>query len=158
MAYTVFRCDDMPGVDQRTLIKSVLVVNGDGAPIAAENGSIVVIGDLVEGQHDLYKATLATADADVKKCAVLGTPELEYDECHYHNLDEFINKAGKPATAYLLREGGSFGVTAEGFTAAPEAGATVALAANGKISAGTGLGSVLAIENAGRYTYYVIKL
>lgn len=162
MAYTVFRCDNMPGTDQRTEICSVLVQDADGNPVAVENGAIVEVGALVTGEHDLYVATLATASSEVKKCAVLGTPEVIYDECLRKNLDDFQNEAGVPAAAYLLRLGGVFSVTADGFvdgTAPTEVGASVGLGADGKIDAsGSGLGSVLAIDQTPRYTYYAIAL
>lgn len=165
MAYTVFRCDNMPGTDQRTMVTSVLVHDGSKNPVAVENGTIVEIGDLVPGEHDLYYATLATASSTLKNCAVLGTPEVIYDNHIYKNLDEFINEAGKPAAAYKLGREGVFSVTADGFvdaTAPGSAGTDVGLGANGKIAATVGsatkLGTLKAIELAGRYTYYVIEL
>lgn len=162
MAYTVFRSDNMRGIDQRTEICSVLVQDAEGKAIDAENGTIVVIGKLVEGEHDLFTATLATASSNLKDCAVLGTPEVCYDECHDIDLDAFTNKAGVPAAAYMLRCGGIFSVTKEGFVGgtAPSAVNTgVALGANGKIAAGgTGLGTVIDIDETSRYTYYAIKL
>lgn len=166
MAYTVFRCDNMPGTDQRTMITSVLVRDGDGKNIAVENGTIVEIGALVPGEHDLYYATLATASSALKKCAVLGTPEVIYDECTYKNLDEFINEAGKPATAYRLGREGVFSVTAEGFvggTAPTATAVAVSLGANGKITApaatsATVLGKVIAIDKTARYTFYAIEM
>lgn len=162
MAYTVFRCDNMPGIDQRTEICSVLVQDADGNPIAVENGTIVEIGALVAGEHDLYVATLATAASDLKKCAVLGTPEVIYDECLRKNLDDFQNEAGVPATAYRIRLGGVFSVTANGFvggTVPTAEGADVGIGTGGKIDAsGSGLGSILAIDQTPRYTYYAITL
>lgn len=164
MAYTVFRSDNLPGIDNRAYITSVLVVDGNGDPIAVENGTIVKVGAKVTGKHDLYTATLATnSDTDLTKLAILGTPELIYDESTYHNLDEFINPAGKAAAAYMLGRGGDFAVTKEGFasaTAPSSVGGTVGIASSGgKINAsGSGLGTVLAIETAGRYTFYTIRM
>lgn len=163
MAYTVFRCDDMPGIDNRTFIKSVLVKDGSGNNIAVENGTIVVIGGLVSGEHDLYTATLATSSSTLANCAVIGSPEvINTDLYNEKNLDAFRNEAGTPAVAYLLKDGGTFSVTKEGFvsaTAPSAVGATVGLGANGKIDASSsGLGKVIAIDVAGRYTYYAITL
>lgn len=166
MAYTVFRCDNMPGTDQRTMVTSVLVRDGDGKNIAVENGTIVEIGALVPGEHDLYYATLATASSALKKCAVLGTPEIVYDECTRKNLDDFINEAGKPATAYRLGCPGVFSVTAEGFvggTAPTATAVAVSLGANGKITApaatsATALGKVISIDKTARYTFYAIEM
>lgn len=166
MAYTVFRCDNMPGTDQRTMVTSVLVRDGDGKNIAVENGTIVEIGALVPGEHDLYYATLATASSALKKCAVLGTPEVIYDECTYKNLDDFINEAGTKASAYKLGREGTFAVTAEGFvggTVPTAVGVSVSLGANGKITApaatsATVLGKVIAIDKTARYTFYAIEM
>lgn len=166
MAYTVFRCDNMPGTDQRTMVTSVLVRDGDGKNIAVENGTIVEIGALVPGEHDLYYATLATAASDLKKCAVLGTPEVIHDECTYKNLDDFTNEAGTKASAYKLGREGTFAVTAEGFvggTVPTAVGVSVSLGANGKITApaatsATVLGKVIAIDKTARYTFYAIKM
>lgn len=165
MAYTVFRSDNLPGIDNRAYITSVLVQDASGKPIEVENGTIVKVGAKIDGKHDLYAATLASSsDTDLTKLAVIGTPELIYDESAYHNLDEFINEAGKAAAAYMLGRGGDFAVTKEGFvggTVPTKAGTdkTVGIGANGKIDAsGSGLGTVLAIETAGRYTFYTIRM
>ena len=163
MAYTVFRSDNMPGIDNRAYITSVLVQDGSGNPIEVENGTIVKVGAKIDGKHDLYAATLATSsDSDLTKLAVVGTPELIHDETRHYNLDEFINQAGIAAAAYMLGHGGDFAVTKEGFVSATAPSAvdgTVGIGANGKIDAsGSGLGTVLAIENVGRYTYYTIRL
>lgn len=160
MSYTVFRCDNMPGIDNRADIKSVLVVDAAGEKIAAENGSIVKIGAVVPGERDLHYATLASASDSVEECAVLGTAEVMADE-RKKNLNEFRNEAGRAAAAYLLRKHGEFAVTAEGFVGGttPTKDAEVGIGADGKIdAAGTGLGTCIAIEKAGRHTYYVIAL
>lgn len=163
MPYTVFRSDNLPGIDNRAYITSVRVVDGSGDPIAVENGTIVKIGAKIAGKHDLYSATLASSsDTDLTKLAVIGTPELIYDESRYHNLDEFINPAGKAAAAYMLGRGGDFAVTKEGFVSATPPSATggaVGVGTGGKLStSGSGLGTVLAIETAGRYTFYTIRM
>ena len=55
-----------------------------------------------------------------------------------------------------------FSVTKEGFvggTAPSAVGQEVGIGTDGKIdAAGTGLGTCVAIETAGRYTYYTIKI
>lgn len=160
MAYTVFRSDNMPGTDVRAEMKSVLVKDAEGGnPIEVENGTIVKIGKSLK--HDLWEAVPASAGDTVAKCAILGAPEVMYDTCLKHNLDDFTNEKNTPVAAYLLDNGGTFAVTADGFVGkvAPAVDATVGLGANGKIDpAGSGLGVCRAIEKAGRYTYYVIEL
>ena len=62
----------------------------------------------------------------------------------------------------IPRSRNMYSVTKDGFvggTAPSEVGAEVGLGADGKLdAAGAGFGSVMAIEIAGRYTYYVIKI
>lgn len=157
--YTVIRTDGLSGTDQRADLLSVRVYDGTGNVIEAENGTIVKIGSLVEGEREIYKATLATAADSIDDCAVLAGVENPYDE-RKKNLDEFVNEAGSNIRAYILRNRNWFSVTAEGFVNTPPAvDAEVGIGANGKIdSSGSGLGVCRAIEVAGRYTYYVIQI
>lgn len=125
-----------------------------------ENGVIAKIGDYEDGQREIRKATAAAAGDDLDKVALLAAPELMYDE-RKHNLEEFINEAGKPIRGYRLHNGNLFSVTAEAFVGgtAPTVGATVGIGANGKIDAsGTGLGVCDHIETIGRYTFYMIRI
>lgn len=162
MAKTVFRCDNMPGIDNRAYTKSVLVTDGSD-PIEVENGTIVKIGNLVEGQRDLWEATIAGASDKLEDCAIIGTPEVPYDEINHKNLDDFVNEAGVPAAAYLLGHGGCFSVTKDGFTGgtAPAVKDAVALGADGKIEktgSGTALGTCISVDKVGRYTFYAIEM
>lgn len=158
--YTVIRTDNMSGTDQRADLLSVRVYDAGGNAIEAENGAIVKVGSLVEGEREIYNATLATAADALDDCAILAGVETMYDE-RKKNLDEFINEAGSNVRAYVPRNRNFFSVTAEGFVGgtAPAVDAEVGIGANGKIDAsGTGLGVCKAIEIAGRYTYYVIQI
>lgn len=158
--YTVIRTDNLSGTDQRADLLSVRVYDADGAMIDAENGAIVKVGALEDGEREIYKATLATADDKVDDCAILAGVEVMYDE-RKRNLDEYINEAGKPIRAYIPRNRNFFSVTAKGFVGGvvPTVEAEVGIGADGKIDAGaTGLGVCKAIEAAGRYTYYVIQI
>lgn len=158
--YTVIRTDLMSGTDVRTDLFSVKVFDGGDQPIEVENGTIVKLGDLIEGEREVYKAVLASASDDLKDCAVIATTEVFYDE-RKHNLDEFVNPADSIARAYALADRCIFSVTKEGFVGGtvPAKKATVSLGANGKIaSSGTGLGTCIDVESVGRYTYYVIKV
>lgn len=159
MNYTVFRSDLMSGTKQPAdLVSLRYYVGEDQAEV--ENGVIVELGAYEEGAREVRKATAATAESDLDNCAIVAGVEVMYDE-RKRNLDEFINEKGKATRGYLLRTNNIFSVTAEGFVgkSVPSVGATVGIGANGKINAsGTGLGKCIAIENAGRYTYYVIEI
>lgn len=162
MAYTVIRTDLLSGTDVAADLVSLRVYDTDGeTPIEVENGSIVELIGYEGGQREVMKAKLATASSNVADCAIVATEEVMYDE-RKKNLDEFINEAGTICRGYIPRSRNIYSITKEGFvggTAPSAVGAKVGLGAGGKLdTAKTGYGSVMAIEVAGRYTYYVIKI
>lgn len=158
MAYTVFRSDLMSGENVFADMVSLRVVDGNGDPIAVENGTIVELGNLES--REVWTATVATDSSKLVNCVVVATPEGWYDR--KRGLDEFINPAGTIARGYRLRSNNLFAVTAEGFvsgTAPTTAGAAVGIGTGGKIAAsGSGLGTFVHTETQGRYTYYTIKI
>ena len=91
-----------------------------------------------------------------------------YDE-RKKNLDEFENEAGTICRGYIPRSRNVFSVTADALNIAsgvtPAVGSIVELMAGVKLnvvatltSGSTKVGKIIAIESAGRYTYYVIKI
>lgn len=159
MAYTVIRTDAMSGTNVAADLVSLRVYNEEGETIAVENGTIVELQGYEDGQREVMKAVLATAESKMEDCAVVASVEVMYD-ANKKNLDEFINPAGAICRGYVLRSRNMFSVTKEGFAgSAPAAGAEVGVGERGKLdAAGTGFGKVMAVEVAGRYTYYVIKI
>lgn len=161
MAYTVIRTDLLSGTDVAADLVSLRVYDADDNQIAVENGTMVELNGYEEGQREVMKAVLATADSKVEDCAIVASEEVMYDE-RKKNLDEFVNEAGAICRGYIPRSRNIYSITKEGFvgaTAPTEVGAEVGLGADGKLdAAGTGYGTVMAIEIAGRYTYYVIKI
>lgn len=160
MAYTVFRSDLLHGTDSGADLVSVRVYDTSDNPIPVENGTIVELKEYEEGQREVWKGVLATSSSKLSDCVVIGSEELFYDE-RQKNLDEFINEAGRISRGYILRSRNMFSITKEGFVGenVPEDGDTVGIGANGKIDAsGSGLGTTQAVEVAGRYTYYVIRI
>ena len=87
-----------------------------------------------------------------------------YDE-RKKNLDEYINVAGKACRGYHIHSGDIFSVTKEALTgeAAPAVGNVVELAEGTKLSVAkdatgaTVVGTIIAVDVVGRYTYYAIK-
>ena len=158
MAYAVIRTDLMSGVDVAADLVSLRVYNGENK-IAVENGVIVELEGYEEGEREVMKAKLATASSPIEKCAIVASVETMYDE-HKHGLDKFINEAGAVCRGYIPRMRNMFSLTAEGFVAAPTAvGQTVGIGANGKLDTSkSGFGTIVAIETAGRYTFYVIRI
>lgn len=158
--YCVFRSDLMSGTNVAADLVSCRVYDGEGKPIAVENGTIVELQGYEDGQREVFKAVLATSASKLSDCVVIGTPEVFYDE-RQMNLDEYINEANEICRGYVLRSRNMFSITKDGFVdaAVPAKDAEVGIGANGKIdAAGTGFGTVMAIEVVGRYTYYVLKI
>ena len=127
--YAVIRTDLMSGVKQPADLVSVRYFTAtDGEEAAVENGVIVELKGYLDGEREIFKGIPATAGSDLNACAILDAPEVDYDE--------------------RKRNG-----------AAPAVGGKVGIGAGGKLTAsGTGFGTCVAIENAGRYTYYVIEI
>ena len=160
MGYCVFRSDLMSGTDVASDLVSCRVYDGDDHPIAVENGTIVELKGYEDGEREVMKAVLATSASKISDCVIIGSEEVMYDE-RKKNLDEFINEAGSICRGYIPRSRNMYSITKEGFVDAsvPEKGASVGIGDNGKVNAsGSGYGTVMAVEPAGRYTYYVIKI
>lgn len=158
--YCVIRTDLMSGTKQPADLVSLRFYNADGEVAEVENGVIVELQGYEEGQREVMKAVAATASSDLNDCAIVAGVEVMYDE-RKHNLDEFINEAGKATRGYIPRSRNLFSVTKEGFVGGtvPTVEAEVGIGEGGKIdAAGTGLGKCVHIEIAGRYTYYTIEV
>lgn len=161
MAYCVIRTDGMSGIKQSADLRSLRFYGADGNPAEVENGTIVKLQGLEDGQREVYKAIAATASDDLNDCVVVAGVEVPYDE-RLKNLDQYINEAGKAVRGYILRSRNQFSITKEGFvggTVPSAKGAKVGVGAGGKLDAsGTSFGECSDIETAGRYTYYTITI
>ncbi len=171
--YSVVRTDNMMGTTVNTYLDSVRyftveTVNSQNVdvPAAIENGHVVLVGNLLAGERELHRAVVPAANSDIKKIGLVATPEVLYDE-RKHELAEFINDAGTNVRIFYLHSGDEFGVTAKGLSAAAEikVGNIVELQADTKLkvvasatSGSTAVGKIIAIEKAGRYTYYVVRV
>ena len=170
--YAVIRTDRMFGTDNRAGLVSVLIPDeyNDSPLEHLENGSIVILNGLVEGERELYAIEQPTASSMIHpNMAIIATPELLYDE-RLRNLDDFTNEAGKAARAYRLHHGDIFSLTAEGLDVGdatdpiavgwavnPTAGWKLAVE-DDSADPGEAMGRVIAVDNTGRYTYYVIQI
>lgn len=161
MAYTEVRTDLLGGTDVASELASVKVFDGEGKPIAVENGTIVKLGEYIEGEREVRSATLAAAGDETADIALVAAPELDPDERH-KSLAEFINPANVALRAYLLDgHNGYFSVTEPGFAgdAPTKTETSVGIGEGGKLDAsGSGLGTVVKIEKLAKKTYYVIRL
>lgn len=165
--YGVVRTDNMYGTDVRAGLVSVRYMGASGdTATAIENGSVVKIDALEAGEREVYVAKDVAANEALADVVLIAAPEVAYDE-RIRNFDEFINEAGKAVRGYRFHVGDTFSVTKEALTgaASPKVGDIVELAAGTKMnvvtsatSGSTVIGSIIAVEVAGRYTYYVIKV
>ena len=171
--YSVVRTDNMMGTDVGTYLDSVRfyevqTVDNESVDVEKEieNGNVVLVGDLLEGERELHRAVAPAANSDITKIGLVASPELIYDE-RKRGLDQFINEAGRNVRIYYLHTGDEFGVTAEGLDAAATiaVGDIVELQADTKLkvvksatNGSTVVGKIIAIEKAGRYTYNVVRV
>lgn len=165
MAYGIVRTDNMYGTDVRAALVSIKYMGEDGAtPTAIENGSVLKVGALIEGEREIYVGGAVAANDKVEDVVLVASPEVMYDE-RKKNLDEYINVAGKACRGYHIHSGDIFSVTKAVLAgeAAPAVGDVVELAAGTKLSVAkeatgaTVVGTIIAIDVVGRYTYYAIK-
>ena len=167
MAYCVIRTDNLSGTHQCADLVSVRFCTASTAegvttytPADVENGVIVELKGYEAGEREVQRAVAATSSSDLTACAIVAGVELMYDE-RLRALDQFVNKAGRAARGYLLRRGNTFSVTKEGFVGGtvPAVGDTVGVGTGGKLDkSGSDLGKCIAIETAGKYTFYVIQI
>ena len=165
MSYGIVRTDNMYGTDVRAALVSIKYMGEDGAtPTAIENGSVLKVGALIEGEREIYVGGAVAANDKVEDVVLVASPEVMYDE-RKKNLDEYINVAGKACRGYHIHSGDIFSVTKEALTgeAAPAVGNVVELAEGTKLSVAkdatgaTVVGTIIAVDVVGRYTYYAIK-
>lgn len=163
--YGVVRLDNMSGTTDGTLLRSVRFYDGD-KEAAIENGRVVLIGDLLDGQREVRKATAPAATSPLNHIGLVAAPELMYDE-RKRNLTEFINEAGENIRVYIPHVRDIFSVTAEALDAAAAIakGNLVELQAGTKLKVvatatdkSTQVGKIVDIETVGSLTYYVIEV
>lgn len=163
--YGVVRLDNMSGTTDGTLLRSVRFYDND-KEAAIENGRVVLIGDLLDGQREVRKATAPVATSPLTHIGLVAAPELMYDE-RKRNLTEFINEAGENVRVYIPHVRDIFSVTAEALDAAAAIakGNLVELQAGTKLKVvatatdkSTQVGKIVDIETVGSLTYYVIEV
>ena len=165
--HAVVRTDLMSGTDVRSDLVSIKYMGADGqTPTAIDNGCILKVGSLMEGEREIFVGGDVAATTNLHDVVLVASPEVMYDE-RLRNLSDFYNVA---ARGYRLCHGNMFGVTAEALdlgdlTAATAKGKIVELKAGHKLAVvstltagSTQVGVIAAVETAGLYTYFVIKI
>ena len=164
MAYTICNLDRMSGTEDSTLLVSLKYFNASGKEAELENGAIVEIGDFIDGQREVRKATDPKVDTPLSKLALVANPEVTYDESRHHGLEEYINEAGKVILGYRLHSGDGFSLTKEGFSGNPAKGKYLTVGTTTKpviaASAATGvvIGKINDVWTLGNDTYYYVDV
>lgn len=170
MPYGVVRTDNMYGTDVREGLVSIEYLGANGStPTAIENGNILKIGAYKTGEREIRVGAAVAVDTPLSEVALIASPEVMYDPLK-KSLDEFINAAGVPARGYRFHSGDLFSVTKDALAgvSTPAVGDIVELAAGTKLSVvaaasgatsgSTVVGKIMRIEQAGKYTFYVIEV
>ena len=167
MAYGVVRTDNLHATDVRAngVVSLKYIVSDVETEI--ENGCVLKLGPLMEGEREVHSASAVTAKDKLSDIVLVASPEVMYDE-RKKNLDEFINEAGVSARGYKLHQGDEFGLTIDALSTALEeisVDNVVELAAGTKLSVvasatsgSTVVGHIIAIEETTRHTYYVVHV
>ena len=136
------RLDNMAATKVPSLLKSAKYFESDVAT-AIENGELVTIGELVAGEREIHKATEpVSGDTYI---GLVCTPEVEYDEKGYHDLDTFANGADEVIRVAMLQKGDIFSIANEGSGADKTVGGEV-------------VAKFMGAEVSGRFTYNVYEV
>lgn len=163
--HAVVRTDNMTGTDVRSQLVSIKYMGADGkTPTELDNGNVLKVGALIDGEREVYTGAVPSAGTAITDIVLVASVEVMYDE-RKKNLDEYVNEAGKICRGYRLNTGDIFSVTADALTGTPKVGNVVELTAGTKLNVvasatdkSTVVGSIVATDISGRYTYYVIKV
>lgn len=159
--HAVIRTDLMSGTYDGSLLRSFKYHNAEGKMAEIDNGHVVKLESLMEGEREVWKAVDPTADTPIKDIALVAGVEVMYDE-RKKNLDEYFNVAGKAVRGFMHHVNQYFSVTAEALDGTPAKDKFVEVQAGTKLKVADTDGSatygkIVAVEQAGRYTYYVIQ-
>lgn len=161
--HAVIRTDLMSGTNDGSLLRSFKYFDAEGNPAEIDNGHVVKLEALMDGEREIWKAVDPAEDTPLADICLVAGVEVMYDE-RKRNLDEYVNEAGKAVRGYMSHTNQFHGVTIEALDCEgePAVGNFVVLQAGTKLKvvaseSGTVYGKIVAIEPAGRYTYYVIK-
>lgn len=176
MAHGVVRTDLMYGTDVRAGLVSVkyfVTTTEDEVdvktPTEIDNGNVLLLGDLMEGEREIYEGSAPAADSSLNDVVLVASPEVMYDE-RLRNLSDYYNVAGKACRGYRLHKWDIFSVTKDALDGAeePAVGDVVELKAGTKlnvVAASTGategstvVGKIIAIDVVGKDTLYAIRV
>ena len=159
--HAIVRLDNVSALYNGALTRSIEYFV-DSSATDIDNGRIVALDGLIDGEREVYKAIAPTATSSplVLTCGV----ELMYDETTYHGLEDYTNKAGKPFRGVIVRTGDTFSVTAEALSGTPAKGSyvtvdtTTQMVVKTSVTTETVVGKIIDVDVVGADTYYVIEV
>lgn len=140
----VVRLDNMAATKVPSLIKSAKYMESDVAT-AIENGELVTIGALVDGEREIHEATApVSGDTNI---GIVCTPELLYNQNGVADGDlaNYTNEADAVIRVMILQKGDIFSIAGESTSADKDV--------DGEVVA-----KFMGTEVAGRYTYNVYEV
>lgn len=150
-SYARVRTDNMSGTDVSKDLVS-LKYKASGAFAAIENGNVVVVGDLLDGEREVREASTPASNTALSAIALVASEEV-VKEKKYHTLADFRNEAGSIIRGYRLNHGDIFSVTKEALTGTAAKNSVVELQAGTKLkvvatatTSTTTVGKVIALE------------
>lgn len=159
--YAVVRLDNMQGTTVGTKLRSAKFFK-DEVKSPVENGVLVELGGLLEGERELVKAVAAKAETKKGKLALVASPEVIYETSLQYNLENFRNEADEAIRCYILCANDIFSVSVEGFEAKPTVGQGIVAGADGKMKAGAlsdaSIGEVKAVDVVDGMELFVIEV
>ena len=136
------RLDVMSGNKDNSQVKSAKYYDTD-VTAGVENGTVVAIGGLIEGEREIHKVT-AVGETDTY-VGLVTTPELTYDESKYNGIDVFTNAKDDVIRVHVLHAGDIFSIGNSDSTEDMAMGANL-------------VGKHIATETVGRFTYQVYEV
>ena len=161
LIHQVVRIDNMSGTTDGSQLRSLRYYNAD-APAAIDNGMLVKLVALEEGEREVYKAVAPAAGDKLNALCLVATPEVMADP-RKRNLTDFYNEAGAIARGYMLHPG-FFSCTEGCFDKTPKVGDAIEVMSGTTFkvttgaASGTQVGVCRAIEQESGYTYYVVEI
>lgn len=153
--HAMFRSDAMAGTTLGQYLVSLRVAT------EIDNGMLVAVGALEDGQREVKAMAAITADTKVGAIAVLGSEEVDKEKT-FDTVGGFTNKVGTIARGYILHDNVAYSVTAEAFEGGvPAKGAKVFAKAGSNKHHTAGdveIGVCEAVETDGATTWYVIRI
>ena len=153
--HAMFRSDAMAGTTLGQDLVSLRVAT------EIDNGMLVAVGALEDGQREVKTMAAITADTKVGAIAVLGSEEVDKEKT-FDTVGGFTNKVGTIARGYILHDNGAYSVTAEAFDGGvPAKGAKVFAKAGSNKHHTAGdveIGVCEDVETDGATTWYVIRV